>query len=82
LHGGTLQAWGREGEGARFLLALPRNAATFVSPDPMSLVPTRYVPLAELPAADSTAGETGPWLDEEWFGTDGGSARIDPRRRG
>jgi hypothetical protein len=48
----------------------------------MSLVPTRYVPLAELPAADSTAGETGPWLDEEWFGTDGGSARIDPRRRG
>ncbi len=81
LHGGTLQAWGREGEGARFLMALPRNAATFVSPDPMSLVPTRYVPLADVPPPAATATDPGPWLDEEWFDTDGGAAGVDPRRR-
>lgn len=40
LHGGDLKAWGRPGEGALFLLTLPRRAGESVSGSPLPLVPT------------------------------------------
>ena len=39
LHGGTLQAWGRPGVGAAFLLALPRRAGAVVGRSPVPLSP-------------------------------------------
>jgi two-component system, OmpR family, sensor histidine kinase MtrB len=39
-HGGVLEAWGRDGHGASFRLALPRRLGGAVTTIPLSLVPT------------------------------------------
>ena len=39
LHGGWLQAWGREGEGACFRLTLPRRQRQEISSSPLPLPP-------------------------------------------
>ena len=43
LHGGRLQAWGRPGEGAAFLLTLPRHVQAEIQRPPLPLVPGREV---------------------------------------
>ncbi|WP_371177517.1 MtrAB system histidine kinase MtrB [Buchananella felis] len=52
LHGGSLEAWGREGEGASFLLALPTEAGQPLGPSPIALEPedrVAYTPAVGLP---------------------------------
>ena len=49
LHGGTLEAWGRPGQGACFLLTLPRRAGIRLDGSPLPLVPDPETP----PAADA-----------------------------
>jgi two-component system, OmpR family, sensor histidine kinase MtrB len=44
LHGGTLRAWGRRGEGAAFLLTLPRRAGAAVIGSPLPLEPRAAAP--------------------------------------
>ncbi|MEE6288967.1 MtrAB system histidine kinase MtrB [Georgenia sp. MJ173] len=39
LHGGTLEAWGRPGEGAAFRLMLPRRAGVVIAEPPLELWP-------------------------------------------
>ncbi|WP_345214890.1 MtrAB system histidine kinase MtrB [Georgenia halophila] len=39
LHNGTLEAWGRPGVGAAFLLTLPRRAGTVITMSPLPLAP-------------------------------------------
>ena len=39
LHGGTLNAWGRPGQGAQFRLTVPRAPGTLVEVSPLSVVP-------------------------------------------
>lgn len=41
LHGGTLEAWGSPGEGARFRLTLPRRAGLTVTEHPLPLISQR-----------------------------------------
>ena len=46
LHGGSLEAWGRPGEGASFRLTVPRRCGMVVERSPLPLAPE--VPLEEL----------------------------------
>lgn len=52
LHGGWLEAWGRQGRGACFRLTLPRRAGITLTASPLPLVPEDAdVPTAPPPAA-------------------------------
>jgi two-component system sensor histidine kinase MtrB len=39
LHGGTLNAWGRPGQGAQFRLTIPRTPGGLVEVPPLPVVP-------------------------------------------
>ena len=44
LHNGELEAWGRPGKGAHFVLTLPRNSETGIDARPIKLIPDDYHP--------------------------------------
>ncbi|MCW2757563.1 MAG: mtrB, partial [Nocardioidaceae bacterium] len=63
LHGGTLLAWGRKGEGSSFRLTLPRRAGEPLGRSPLPLVPEDAVaepaptpPPVKQPGRRPTAG--------------------------
>ena len=61
LHGGTLEAWGREGEGAAFRLTLPRRAGLVITQSPLAMPSTA----PKEPPVDVTVGPAGvPDLDD------------------
>ncbi|HLS73790.1 MAG TPA: MtrAB system histidine kinase MtrB, partial [Actinomycetaceae bacterium] len=61
LHGGTLEAWGREGEGAAFRLTLPRRAGLVITEPPLAMPSTA----PKEPPVDVTVGPAGvPDLDD------------------
>jgi two-component system, OmpR family, sensor histidine kinase MtrB len=61
LHGGRLEAWGRKGDGASFLLTLPLRAGITVTGSPLDLVPDR--PVEDVPRTHDAAAM--PRLDPE-----------------
>ncbi|WP_324652636.1 MtrAB system histidine kinase MtrB [Georgenia sp. H159] len=60
LHGGTLEAWGRPGEGAAFRLTLPRRAGYVVAVSPLPLYPPGETPE---PTPDATDPASLPDLE-------------------
>lgn len=71
LHGGWLEAWGRQGRGASFRLTLPRRAGIHLASSPLPLEPDDAVPPdpvrdAQRPRTDPAAL---PDLDEPVVGT-------------
>ncbi|WP_235019916.1 MtrAB system histidine kinase MtrB [Ruania rhizosphaerae] len=80
LHGGTLEAWGRPGDGAAFRLTVPRRAGQEVGtpplplgPDPAEEAPVREAdpsgPAALPPLMTPARGEMlGPWEGSEMPG--------------
>ncbi|UFU02180.1 HAMP domain-containing histidine kinase [Ruania suaedae] len=67
LHGGTLDAWGRPGDGAAFRLLLPRRAGLEIGTPPLALAP-RSVGEPPVPEADPAGPAALPPLMTPAFG--------------
>lgn len=86
LHGGWLEAWGKEGEGAAFRLTLPRRAGIRLERSPLPLTgPARGVtamPTGQVPVVNPPTGPTPTAIpdlsDEARPDVDGADVVVDP----
>jgi two-component system sensor histidine kinase MtrB len=62
LHGGSLMAWGRPGEGAHFVLTLPRDGSSVIEEIPLEAGPESAV-VAEVAQLDAYDAEEAPESD-------------------